>query len=261
VTVVALPGSLGDPAPAARGARILVVEDDRVIADAVARRLSGAGHAVDVRADGLEAVAAVDAALAAGERYDLVVLDLGLPGLDGLEVCRRVQAVVPVPVLVLTARGDEPDRIAGLAAGADDYMAKPFSPRELVARVDALLRRVERAAVLAGSDGPVQVRLGELAVDATTRRVTGADGDVALTRTEFDLLWALARRSGQVVDRGTLLVEALRWPSAAAAALAPPAASRSVDSHVKALRRKLGPDVVRTVPGVGYAVGAPAGQA
>ncbi|HYY12706.1 MAG TPA: response regulator transcription factor, partial [Kineosporiaceae bacterium] len=144
---MALPGSLGDPAPAARGARILVVEDDRVIADAVARRLSGAGHAVDVRADGLEAVAAVDAALAAGERYDLVVLDLGLPGLDGLEVCRRVQAVVPVPVLVLTARGDEPDRIAGLAAGADDYMAKPFSPRELVARVQAMLRRPRTVAV------------------------------------------------------------------------------------------------------------------
>jgi DNA-binding response OmpR family regulator len=238
-----------------------VVEDDRIIADAVVRRLRGHGHAVEVLHDGPSAVAAVDAAVAAGTRYDVVVLDLGLPGVDGLEVCRRVQARVPVPVLMLTARGDEPDRLAGLAAGADDYLPKPFSPRELVARVDALLRRVERAAQLAAGDLRAEqgrVDLGAVVVDAASRRVTVDGAGVALTRTEFDLLWALARRPGQVVDRATLLVEALRWPSAAAAALAPPAASRSVDSHVKALRRKLGPALIRTVAGVGYALSLPA---
>jgi DNA-binding response OmpR family regulator len=249
------------PAPVPGAARILVVEDDRVIADAVVRRLRGHGHAVELLHDGPSAVAAVDAAVAAGTRYDVVVLDLGLPGLDGLEVCRRVQARVPMPVLMLTARGDEPDRLAGLAAGADDYLPKPFSPRELVARVDALLRRVERAAVLAGGAEPAQVVLGPLAVDAAARRVTVDGAEVPLTRTEFDLLWALARRPGQVVERATLLVEALRWPSAAAAALAPPTATRGVDSHVKALRRKLGPNHIRTVPGVGYALEPVGGDA
>jgi DNA-binding response OmpR family regulator len=249
------------PGGPAQAARVLLVEDDRVIADAVARRLRGHGHEVEVRHDGPAAVAAVDAAVAAGGRYDVVVLDLGLPGLDGLEVCRRVQARLPLPVLMLTARGDEPDRLAGLAAGADDYLPKPFSPRELVARVDALLRRVERAAVLAATAEPGRVRLGPLDVDAAARRVAADGAEVPLTRTEFDLLWALARRAGQVVDRGTLLVEALRWPSAAAAALAPPAAGRTVDSHVKALRRKLGPGWVRTVPGVGYALEQPAVEA
>jgi DNA-binding response OmpR family regulator len=232
--------------------RVLVVEDDRVIADAVARRLRGNGYAVQVCHDGLGAVDAVEAAVAAGRRHDVVVLDLGLPGLDGLEVCRRIQARLPLPVLMLTARGDEPERLAGLAAGADDYLPKPFSPRELVARVDALLRRVERAAVLAAGERQVPVRVGPLVVDPAARRVVHDGEDVTLTRTEFDLVWALARRVGEVVDRATLLVEALRWPSAAAAALARPAATRTVDSHVKALRRKLGPGWVHTVPGVGY---------
>ena len=237
--------------------RVLVVEDDRVIADAIARRLRGNGYAVEVCHDGPGAVDAVESAVVAGRRHDVVVLDLGLPGLDGLEVCRRIQARLPLPVLMLTARGDEPERLAGLAAGADDYLPKPFSPRELVARVDALLRRVERAAVLSAGERHAPVLLGPLVVDPSARRVVQDGDEVALTRTEFDLVWALARRTGEVVDRATLLVEALRWPSAAAAALARPAAMRTVDSHVKALRRKLGPEWVRTVPGVGYVLDPP----
>jgi DNA-binding response OmpR family regulator len=197
-----------------------------------------------------------------------------LPGLDGIEVCRRIQLDHPVPVLMLTARGDEPDRLTGLEAGADDYMTKPFSPRELLARVAALLRRVDRAAVLApavrgpavpasagpagpaGADGPAggPVTLGGLEVDPRTRRVRADGSEVHLTRTEFDLLWALARRDGQVVDRGRLLVEALRWPVGTVTAPLPASASRTVDSHVKALRRKLGAGRIRTVHGVGYAL-------
>src|SRR5512134_2984869 len=127
-----------------RPRRLLVVEDDRAIADAVVRRLRSEGYVVDAVHDGPAAV------VAAGEvRYDAVILDVMLPGLDGLEVCRRIQETDPVPVLMLTARAEEADRLVGLAVGADDYVTKPFSPRELVARIAALLRRVERAAVLA----------------------------------------------------------------------------------------------------------------
>ncbi|MGF1661862.1 MAG: response regulator transcription factor, partial [Kineosporiaceae bacterium] len=145
--------------------RVLVVEDDPGIADAVARRLRSEGYDVDTVHDGPAAVAAVlgegpattaaPGGAAAGDggggRYDAVVLDVMLPGLDGLEVCRRIQARIPVPVLMLTARAEEADRLVGLAVGADDYLAKPFSPRELVARVAALLRRVDRAAQLAAA--------------------------------------------------------------------------------------------------------------
>jgi DNA-binding response OmpR family regulator len=239
---------------------VLVVEDDRVIADAVARRLEASGYVVHVRYDGRSAVAAVESDetdAGGGLRPDLVVLDLGLPGIDGIEVCRRVQARRPVPVLMLTARGEEADRVAGLTAGADDYLVKPFSPRELVARVAALLRRVERAAALAAGSEPRDLVVGDLHVDRAHRRVTvavrGRDHEPDLTRTEFDLLWALARRAGEVVDRSTLLVEALRWSPPAASA-ASPAAVRSVDSHVKAVRRKIGRDRIRTVAGVGYAL-------
>ncbi|GAB6903103.1 response regulator transcription factor [Kineosporia succinea] len=224
-----------------------MVEDDLVIADAVARRLQKEGYAVDVAHDGHAAVNAF------GEQTDLLVLDVMLPGLDGLEVCRRVQAVRPVPVLMLTARADEADRIIGLGVGADDYLTKPFSPRELVARVKALLRRVERAEELARrrvrAAGPLDLGHG-LTLDVGTRRVELAGHEVHLTRTEFDLLHTLARRPGEVVPREELLAEVWEWPDAAARA------SRAVDTHVKALRRKLGPDRIRTVHGVGYALGS-----
>jgi DNA-binding response OmpR family regulator len=240
---------MGDPGVNA-GRRILVVEDDLVIADAVSRRLVSEGFRVDAVHDGPAAVAA-----AADTEYDAVILDVMLPGLDGHEVCRRIQAARPLPVLMLTARADETDRIVGLGVGADDYLTKPFSPRELVARVRALLRRVERAAQLAqdraaAQDDTARLDLGAgLVLDVGARRVQLAGDEVHLTRTEFDLLHALARRPGQAMTRERLLAEVWSWPEAPTGA----AASRAADSHVKALRRKLGTHRIRTVQGVGYA--------
>jgi len=231
-----------------RDRRVLVVEDDAAIADAVRRRLESEGYTVDVVHDGQ---AAVEAAAATG--YDLVVLDVMLPRLDGIEVCRQVQARVPVPVLMLTARAEETDRLIGLAVGADDYLTKPFSPRELVARVAALLRRVDRAAELATRPAPDLLVAGLLQVDPSARRVLVDGEPVHLTRTEFDLLVQLLERPGAVVARERLLVQVWDWPDEDRS----PArlrAGRAVDSHVKALRRKLGADRIRTVTGVGYAL-------
>jgi DNA-binding response OmpR family regulator len=237
-----------------RARRLLVVEDDRAIADAVVRRLASEGYLVDVSYDGPTAVAAAEA-----HRYDAVVLDLMLPGLDGLEVCRRIQSRAPIPVLMLTARDDEADRLVGLAVGADDYLTKPFSPRELVARIAALLRRVDRAAALAaalgeGDGADERLVAGGLSVDVAARRVRVGAEEVHLTRTEFDLLAVLARRCGRVVERDRLLADVWDWEPAAAARAAQGGAARAVDSHVKALRRKLGADRIRTVHGVGYAL-------
>ena len=224
-------------------ATILVVEDEPTIADAVAARLRAEGFGVHVAHDGPSGVAA-----AVEHSPDLVVLDVMLPGFDGLEVCRRVQAQRPVPVLMLTAREDEADTLMGLAAGADDYLTKPFSMRELVARVHALLRRVRRAAELArdGEAAPVQ-RIGDLEIDRSGRRVRRAGTDVHLTPLEFDLLACLAQRPAQVLTREQLLAQVWDWADASG--------TRTVDSHVKAVRRKLGGDVIRTVHGIGYAVG------
>jgi DNA-binding response OmpR family regulator len=218
---------------------ILVIEDEPSIADAVALRLRSEGFAVDIAADG-------PAGVEASERLgpDLVVLDLMLPGLDGLEVCRRIQRTRPVPVLMLTARDTEDDLVVGLATGADDYLTKPFSGRELVARVRALLRRVERAAEV--PDGGHLV-LGDVDLDLAGRRVSRAGESVHLTPTEFDLVVFLAHRPGQVFTREQLLHEVWGYRDGSGA--------RTVDSHVRALRRKLGNDVVRTVHGVGYASG------
>jgi DNA-binding response OmpR family regulator len=217
--------------------KIVVVEDEPTIAEAVAARLRADGHTVLVASDGIEGVA-----LCRRERPDLVVLDLMLPGLDGYEVCRQVQADRPVPVLVLTARGEETDVVVGLRMGADDYVTKPFSPRELSARVDALLRRAARRPV-----DDVPLRTADVELDPVTRRVTRAGAAVHLTPTEFDLLARLAARPGAVLTRDQLLADVWGWRDAGST-------TRTVDSHVAALRRKLGDDVVRTVVGVGYAV-------
>jgi DNA-binding response OmpR family regulator len=183
---------------------------------------------------------------------DLVVLDVMLPGFDGLEVCRRIQADDPVPVLMLTARDDETDMLVGLGVGADDYMTKPFSMRELVARLKALQRRVQRTSTTNRSTGegqPSAIQLGDLVIDRATRRVTRADKPAHLTPTEFDLLLCLATAPGTVLTREQLLAEVWDWVDATG--------TRTVDSHVKALRRKLGADLVRTVHGVGYALEIP----
>ena len=225
------------PPPAAR---ILVVEDEPVINQAVPDRLRAEGFVVDQAHDGPGAVAAF-----ATHRPDLVLLDLMLPGFDGLEVCRRIQAVRPVPVLMLTARTEETDLLVGLGVGADDYVTKPFSMREVVARVRALLRRVERSAALAAS-GEGRIELDGLSVDGGARRVEVGGEEVHLTPLEFDLLLALASAPGVVRSRDALMHEVWGWSDAAG--------TRTLDSHVKTLRAKIGAERVRTVHGVGYAL-------
>ena len=224
--------------------RVLVVEDEPVINEAVADRLRAEGFSVEQAYDGPGAVERY-----AATRPDLVVLDVMLPGFDGLEVCRRIQAQHPVPVLMLTARDDEADILVGLALGADDYLTKPFRMRELVARVRALLRRVERAAELAARPA-ARLVVGDLVVDTGARRVVAAGEEVHLTPTEFDLLARLAAVPGDVLTRERLLADVWDWAEASG--------TRTVDSHVKALRAKIGADRVRTVHGVGYALEDPA---
>jgi DNA-binding response OmpR family regulator len=220
------------------GHTIVVIDDEEAIASAVARRLGSAGYEVAVAADGPAGIALVDAV-----QPDLVVLDLMLPGVDGLEVCRRIQRDRRVPVLMLTARDGETDLLVGLGVGADDYMTKPFSPRELVARVQAIIRRAEDRSAAAAS---TRIEVVDLEIELDTRRVRRAGDEVYLTATEFDLLTCLAQRPGTVMSREQLLADVWGYRDGSGA--------RTVDSHVRAIRRKLGNDVIRTVHSVGYAV-------
>ncbi len=218
-------------------ARILIIEDEEDIANAVADRLRSEGHAVYLAHDGEAGVESFRSI-----KPDLVVLDLMLPKLSGHEVCKKIQAETRTPVLMLTALGDETDVLVGLKLGADDYMTKPFSPRELAARVDAILRRVNNDAERRGA-----ISTCGLEIDIDTRRVMGADGEIHLTPTEFDLLVGLAKADGTVLSREDLLTSVWGYPDGSGA--------RTVDSHIRSLRRKLGDGVVRTVHGVGYAIG------
>ena len=230
---------------------ILIVEDEPRIAELARDYLAHAGFAVRLAADGRTGL---DAALR--DRPDLVVLDLGLPGLDGLDVTRRLRAdpvTAAVPIVMLTARDDELDKLLGLELGADDYLTKPFSPRELVARVRAVLRRVDRSAAgvagVAASGGDEIVRAADLVLDVPRMRVNRAGTAVELTPSEFALLLVLARQPGRIFTRSQLL-DALRG-------VAFESYERAIDSHVKNLRRKLEPDprrprYVLTVYGVGY---------
>jgi DNA-binding response OmpR family regulator len=218
--------------------RILVVDDEPTILAAVATRLRAEEFLVETAVDGPSAVAT-----AAATEPDLVVLDVMLPGFDGLEVCRRIQAVRSTPVLMLTARSDETDMLVGLGIGADDYLTKPFSMRELVARVRVLLRRMDRA------NGTPPVSVGDYRIDVQARRVHRGTEEIHLTRLEFDVLAFLAARPRTAVARETLLEHVWGWASGVE--------TRTVDSHVKALRRKLGAGLIRTVHGVGYALEIP----
>ncbi len=218
--------------------RILVVEDDETIAAAVGERLRSEGFVISLAANGQ---AGLDLDLR--ERPDLVLLDLMLPGIDGLEVCRRLRARRDVPVIMLTARDDETDMLVGLAVGGDDYLTKPFSMRELVARIRTVLRRVDRP--VAGNERILEH--GALRIDEARRRVTNDGREISLTPTEFDLLTSLAVRGGAVLTREALLAEVWGYRDGSGA--------RTVDSHIRALRRKLGDSIVRTVHGVGYAFG------
>ena len=224
-------------------ARLLVVEDDEVINESLTLRLEAQGYAVTRAFDGPGAVEAFTA-----DPPDVVLLDIMLPGFDGLEVCRRIQAIRPVPVLMLTARDDETDILVGLAVGADDYVTKPFRMREVVARVQALLRRVERAAELAARPTATDLVVGGLTVSPSARRVTVQGSEIHLTPLEFDLLRVLAEAPGRVFERDQLLRDVWGWADAYG--------TRTLDSHVKALRAKIGADRIRTVHGVGYALEA-----
>jgi DNA-binding response OmpR family regulator len=221
--------------------RILVVEDESKIARLVRDYLEHAGFEVVVAGDGEVALAEARRA-----RPDLVVLDLGLPGRDGLDVARGLRRTSNVPIVMLTARGDETDRIVGLELGADDYVVKPFSPKELVARVRAVLRRSEAAS----SGGRSEVlRVADVEVDLPRMRVTVGGRPVELTPTEFQLLAAMVREPGRVFTRGQLLdaVHGVAFESY----------ERAVDAHVKNLRKKIEPipghpRYLLTVHGVGY---------
>lgn len=227
---------------ATAGHTLLVVEDDPTINQALTDRLVAEGFAVVRAFDGPGAVAAYSQ-----HRPDLVLLDVMLPGFDGLEVCRRIQAERPVPVLMLTARVEETDVLVGLGVGADDYVTKPFRMREVVARVRALLRRVERAQQLANTPEAL-VRVGGLELDRGARRTTVDGTEVHLTPLEFDLLAALAEQPGTVRTREDLMSGVWGWADARG--------TRTLDSHVKSLRAKIGAERVRTVHGIGYALEA-----
>ena len=223
----------------ANPAHILVVEDEPLINQSVTDRLRAEGFTVSQAFDGPGAVAAH-----AEQHPDLLVLDLMLPGFDGLEVCRRVQRQRPVPVLMLTARDEESDMVIGLSVGADDYMTKPFSSRELVARVRALLRRVERAN--GDPSRPATLIVGDLAISLRERRVVLGESAIHLTPLEFDLLASLASDPGAVLSREQLMHQVWGWSDASG--------TRTLDSHIKSLRAKIGAERIRTVHGIGYAV-------
>jgi phosphate regulon transcriptional regulator PhoB len=219
---------------------VLIVDDERDIVELVRYHAEKQGWRCVVAGDGPAALRLVRA-----ERPDVVVLDVMLPGLDGLEVCRELRrdpATARVPIVMLTARADETDRVVGLEIGADDYVVKPFSPRELVARIRALLRRAGPRVA------PAARKLGDLEVDEGRHRVTVAGAPVELTAKEFGLLVALLRADGRVLSREQLLDTV--WGYANAAEIE----SRTVDVHVRRLREKLGPAArhILTVKGAGY---------
>ena len=230
---------MSTPEPA--GKRVMVVDDDPTVAEVVVRYLEHEGFTAQAVGDGRRALELAETSLP-----DLVVLDLMLPGLDGLEVCRRLRALAPVPVIMLTARGEEGDRVLGLELGADDYMAKPFSPRELVARVKSVLRRAQALPVAAHE--PSSLRAGELEVDLAAHEVRVRGDVVTVTVREFDLLAFLMRHPRRAFRRDELLEKVWGYTYGD---------TSTVTVHVRRLREKIEADPARptrigTVWGVGY---------
>lgn len=218
---------------------ILVVDDEPKIVQLARDYLENAGFTVRAAGDGKMALA-----VARAEKPDLVVLDLGLPGMDGLDVCRALRRESNVPIVMLTARGEESDKLVGLELGADDYVTKPFSPKELVARVRAVLRRMESASVPAE-----MIRASDITLDVQRMHIAVGERAVELTPTEFQLLATLARQPGRIFTRAQLL-DAVRG-------VAIESYERAIDAHVKNIRRKIEPDsreprYILTVYGVGY---------
>ncbi len=223
--------------------KVLVVDDDPSIVELVRLYLEREGYRVLVAYDGLEALE-----LARQQQPDLVVLDLLLPEVDGLDVCRILQTESDVPIIMLTAKTAEEDRVVGLRLGADDYVTKPFSPRELVARVQAVLRRVGKES----PNGPAEVRFADLVIDRRSHEVRVRDEAVSLTPTEFRLLEVLAGEPGRAFTRPELLDRVFGYDFEGF--------ERTVDVHVKNLRKKIEPDprdpvYLKTVYGVGYKLG------
>jgi DNA-binding response OmpR family regulator len=225
--------------------RALLVDDDRELARLLTDYLGSHGVTVVHVEDGIRALERV-----AAEPFDIVLLDVMLPSIDGFEVCRRIRASYPVPIIMLTARGDDADRIVGLDMGSDDYVPKPFNPRELLARMRAVLRRTRPAT-------QDRVEVGELAIDVPAHRATLGGRELTLTSFELRVLIALARRAGETVTREELanvvLPKGERYD---------PSVDRSLDVHVSHLRHKLGDDArepkrIRTVRGVGYVLVKP----
>jgi two-component system OmpR family response regulator len=220
---------------------ILVVDDEARIREVLLYALEKEGFQVTAVPDGPAAIAAVEAG-----SVDLVVLDVMLPELDGLEVCRRIRAKHRVPILFLSARGEEVDRIVGLELGGDDYLTKPFSPRELIARVRAVFRRVEATAKPAEQKPSVMLH-GDIEIDTERHEVRYAGHVVSLTLTEFGVLGALLERPGVVLSRGQLMQRAYRYDNLIT--------ERTIDTHVRRIRAKFraaGGDPIATVHGVGY---------
>lgn len=225
---------------------ILIIDDDRDLCDLLKDYLAPEGFEVEAVHNGLEG-----ADLALSGRFALIVLDVMLPGINGFEVLRRIRAASPVPVLMLTARGEEVDRIVGLEIGADDYLPKPFNPRELVARIRAVLRRMESKAPLSAPavPEPGRITVGGVELVSGNRTVLRGGERVDLTTVEFSILEVLLRQAGQVVSRDDLVKQGMGRTLNAY--------DRSIDVHVSSLRRKLGPlpgDVerIKTVRGIGY---------
>jgi two-component system catabolic regulation response regulator CreB len=228
--------------------RVLLVEDEPAIADAVVYALQAEGYLVEHRLLGSEALRALRAPADGG--FDLAILDIGLPDTTGFDVCRELRGFSSLPVIFLSARGSETDKVLGLELGADDYVVKPFSPRELVARVRARLRRAAPAPAAAGDEWRA---IGAFAHDAAGQRIRYAGVELALTRYEYRLLARLLARPGAILARDRLMNEV--WDDA------PDTVDRTVDTHVKTLRAKLravdpGRDPIRTHRGLGYSVEA-----
>ncbi len=225
-------------------ARILVVDDERPLQELLAFPLRRDGYEVVSAYDGYQALARLNS-----ERFDLVVLDLMLPGIDGLELCRLIRSTSDVPIVMLTARGDERDKVAGLELGADDYITKPFSLREFRSRVRAVLRRTKRAATSDEQETQGVIERGPLRIDLDRRTATVRDRPVRLTYVEFELLTALARRPGVAQGRPQLLASVF-----GSSAYRDP---RTIDVHIRHLREKIEDDpsrprLIETVRRVGY---------